>query len=110
MPEPFRKGGFMPKFFIEVPHEANARSCAEVIQVFLTSGSHFLTNADWGCMDGDHTARIVVDVDTKDEARCIVPPAFRQHAKVVGLNQFSIEDVDRILGRHPSPEDKRKQP
>jgi hypothetical protein len=90
----------VPKFFIEVPHEADRRACALVVEVFLTSGSHFLSNAEWGCYDGDHTARLIVEVDTKEEARAIVPPAFRREAKVVGLNRFSMEEIDSILGRH----------
>ncbi|MGA7929857.1 MAG: hypothetical protein WCA20_28165 [Candidatus Sulfotelmatobacter sp.] len=90
----------MPKFFIEVPHDPDVRACAEVVQVFLTSGSHFLTNAEWGCMDGDHNARIIVELETKQEARSIVPAAFRHRAKVIGLNRFSMEQIDDILSRH----------
>ena len=90
----------MSKFLIEVPHESDSHACAKIVQVFLTGGSHFLTNADWGCLDGDHTARLVVDVETKGEARSIVPPAFRHQAKVVGLNRFSMKDIECILSRH----------
>ena len=39
----------MPKFLIEVAHEPEVIACARVVEVFLKSGSHFLTNADWGC-------------------------------------------------------------
>ncbi|HYX20866.1 MAG TPA: hypothetical protein VFA98_08480 [Thermoanaerobaculia bacterium] len=41
----------MPRFLIEVPHEAETVACARVVDVFLKSGSHFLSNADWGCRD-----------------------------------------------------------
>lgn len=44
----------MPKFLIEIPHEATTAACARVVEHFLRSGSHFLTQADWGCKDGDH--------------------------------------------------------
>lgn len=44
----------MPKFLIEIPHEATTAACARVVEHFLRSGSHFLTHADWGCKDGDH--------------------------------------------------------
>jgi len=37
----------MPRFLIEVPHESEVVACARVVQIFLTSGSHFLTNAEW---------------------------------------------------------------
>ncbi len=90
----------MPRFLIEMSHEPEIVACAKVVQVFLSSGSHFLTHADWGCMDGDHRAWIIVDVATRDEARAVLPPAFRPQAKIVGLNSFSLEQIDAILSRH----------
>ncbi len=90
----------MAKFLIEVPHEKEVVACARAIQIFLTSGSHFLTHADWGCMDQEHKAWIIVDVDSKDEARLIVPPAFRSQAKIVRLNTYTMEEIDEILRRH----------
>ena len=90
----------MPKFLIEVPHSGDMQACVRVVQIFLATGSHFLTNADWGCMDGEHSAWIVVEVDSKDEARCILPPAFRAQAKIVGLNKFTMEQIDSIISRH----------
>ncbi len=90
----------MPKFLIEVPHEADPVACARVVHVFLSSGSHFLTHAEWGCQDGDHKAWMIVDVNKKDEARMIVPPAFRAQAKIVALNTFSIEKIEQFLRRH----------
>jgi hypothetical protein len=92
----------MPKFLIEVPHEEETLACARVVQVFLNTGSHFLTHADWGCMDGEHKAWIIVDVGSKEEARCILPPAFRAQAKIVGLTQFSMEQINEILTHHHS--------
>jgi hypothetical protein len=95
----------MARFLIEVPHEAEVIACAKVVQVFLTSGSHFLTRADWGCKDGDHRAWIIVDLDTRDEARALLPPAFRAKARIVKLNKFSIEEIDDILSHHRHPGD-----
>ena len=90
----------MPKFLIEVPHPADELGCARVIHVFLSSGSHFLANAEWGCMDNDHRAWMVVDVQTRDEARNIVPPAFRAEARIVELYRFSLDEVNGIIDRH----------
>jgi hypothetical protein len=89
----------MARFLIEFPHEAEKIACLRTVQVFLRSGSHFLTNADWGCMDGDHRAWVIVDVASKDEARAIVPPALRAKAKIVGLNAFSIEQIESVLAK-----------
>jgi nicotinate-nucleotide pyrophosphorylase len=90
----------MAKFLIEVPHEENQVACARIVDIFLKSGSHFLTHADWGCMDGEHKAWIMIEVDSKEEARFVVPPAFRAQAKIVGLNKFTMEEIDEILRRH----------
>ena len=76
----------MPRFYIEIPHEPEKVSCLRAIKVLQETGSHFLTHADYGCKDGDHTARIVVEVDSKNEAQMIVPSAYRSKAKVVQLN------------------------
>ena len=82
----------MAKFLIEVPHGEDKLSCTRAIQVFLDSGSHFLTHADWGCKDGEHKAWLIVDVDNKEFARQILPPSFRSEAKIVGLNKFIRDD------------------
>jgi hypothetical protein len=92
----------MARFLIEVPHEPDTVACARVVKVFLSSGSHLLTHADWGCMDGDHHAWMIVDVANKAEAMAIVPPAFRASARIVGLNYFSVEQIDQILKSHQS--------
>jgi hypothetical protein len=90
----------MARFFIEVPHEAEKVACARAVEIFLKTGSHFLTNADWGCLDGDHKAWIIVDVENREEARYILPPAYRSQAKVVSLNRFSLKEIDEILSHH----------
>ena len=90
----------MPRFLIEVPHEEEVVACAHVVEIFLKTGSHFLTNADWGCKDGDHRAWIVVDVDSKEQARSILPPAYRSQARIVQLNKFTMEEIDEIRRHH----------
>ncbi|MFN8009131.1 MAG: hypothetical protein U0V70_19305 [Terriglobia bacterium] len=88
------------KFIIEVPHEETTRACARAVEVFLTSGSHFLSHADWGCKDGVHKAWIVVEVESKDEARMILPPALRQQATITQLNCFTMQEIEEILRHH----------
>ena len=90
----------MSRFLIEVPHEAERMACLVAIQAFLSSGSHFVANADWGCRDGDHRAWIVVDVASKDEAWAIVPPVLRSQAKIVALNSFTLRDLEGMFQEH----------
>ena len=90
----------MAKFMIEVQHEDDKLACEHTIKIFLNSGSHFLTNADWGCMDGEHKAWFILDVDSKEEALRIVPPAYRKNTKIIQLNKFSIKDFKVMENHH----------
>jgi hypothetical protein len=90
----------MSKFLIEVPHPDEELACAMVVRVFLNTGSHFLTHADWGCMDGVHSAWFIVDAADKAEARLVVPPAFRAQARITGLNKFTLEHIDKVISHH----------
>ncbi len=84
----------MPRFLIEIPHSSDKIACTKVVREFLSSGSHFLSNADWGCADGDHRAFMIVDLPTKGDAQAIVPPAFRADARVVRLVKFGLDERD----------------
>lgn len=90
----------MPRFLIEVPHESNGNACIMAIDVIRKTGAHFFSKADWGCMDGEHKAWLIVDVNSKDEALGTVPVSFRNQAKIVQLNSFTSEEVDGMLNQH----------
>jgi hypothetical protein len=90
----------MSKFLIEVPHDSDRQACLRAIQAFLSTGSHFVANAEWGCRDGDHRAWIVVEVDSKEEAMAIVPPIYRSNAKVVALNRFTLQEIEAMFSEH----------
>jgi hypothetical protein len=90
------------RFLIEVQHEEAPLACARAVEVFLSSGSHFLSHADWGCYDGEHKAWITIEADSKDEARHVVPPAFRAQAKIVQLNAFTMKEIEDIFRSHKS--------
>ncbi len=83
----------MSKYLIEVPHGADKASCDKAIQVFLQTGSHFLTHADWGCHDGVHKAWIMADFKDKEEALRILPALFRPAATVTKLENFTAKDL-----------------
>jgi hypothetical protein len=90
----------MARYFIEVPHEAQPEACIRAVKAFLNTGSHFLSNADWGCYDGDHKAWIILDLDSKKEALSVIPPGFKTQAKIVQLNKFSLQDLDSMSKHH----------
>lgn len=71
-----------------------------MLDAFLRAGAHYLTNADWGCDAGVHTAWIIVEAETDAEARLLVPPPIRDRALLVKLVRFTPEEIRR---RHSQP-------
>lgn len=90
----------MTRFLIEVEHDNNKQACDQAVHAFLATGSHFVTNADWGCGDDEHKAWFVADLESKDEALRLLPPLFRERAKVIQLQQFTVADLDRQRNQH----------
>ena len=90
----------MAKYLVEVSHSSEKIECLRSVQIFLSTGSHFLTNADWGCLDGEHKAWFTMDVDSKDEALRIVPSFYRKNTKITKLSKFNLKNVEEMLGQH----------
>lgn len=90
----------MPKFLIEVPHENTEEACNRAIQIFKSTGSHFVTNAEWGCHDDEHKAWIIAELENKEQAKMILPPEFRSVAKIVAVEQLSPASIENIAKEH----------
>ena len=92
----------MEKFLIEVPHEGDQGSCSRAVRDFLASGSHFVTNAEWGCKDGNHKAWLIIEAENKDEAMRILPSSYKVNAIITKISKFTRKDMEETLeGRYP---------
>lgn len=85
---------------IEVPHGPDKIDCLKTIEVFLESGSHFLANADWGCVDGEHKAWFIIEANDKEEALRVVPPLYRKTARIIWLKKNSVNEIEKTLQYH----------
>jgi hypothetical protein len=90
----------MERYLVEVPHDANAWACAKVVRVFLGTGSHYLAQADWGCDDGNHTAWMIVEAASREEALQIVPPQLQAQARVVRLKKYTVDSIEAAVREH----------
>jgi hypothetical protein len=90
----------MAKYLIEVPHEGTKDACMRAIRIFMETGSHFLTHAEWGCMDGEHKAWMIVEIESKEAAKQILPAAYKVNAKITKLSQFSQFDLNEKVMEH----------
>jgi hypothetical protein len=90
----------MHRFLIEIPHQNQKKECLQAVNIFKSTGSHFLTHADWGCSDDIHKAWIIMEAPTKAAALNIVPPWYRSQATVVTLQKLALDDINQDLEKH----------
>ena len=83
----------MASYLIEIPHSENTFECKQVIKLFVESGSHLLSNAQWGCKDGVHKSWFISDFDSREDALHIVPPLLRHSANITELTTFTKADI-----------------
>ena len=87
----------MANYLIEIPHSGNVIECRQVIKLFVTSGSHLLANAQWGCKDGVHKAWFIGDFESKDQALQVIPPLLKRNANIIELVKFNLDDVEKFV-------------
>jgi hypothetical protein len=90
----------MAKYLIEIPHSPDRLECLRSISILLSSGSHFITNADWGCIDGNHKAWFFMEAENKTEVLRIIPPAYRKDAIISQLSKFKLQEIQEMLQTH----------
>ncbi len=83
----------MPRYMIELPHEDEHDACVKALRALEQFGSHFVTHADWGCKAGIHCGWMIVELNSRDEVMQLVPPEFRQEARIVKLNRFTKQQI-----------------
>ena len=90
----------MPTYLIEIPHSGDTTECKKIIKLFLESGSHLLSNADWGCKDGVHKLWFTSDFDSKEDALKIVPPLLRHDTIITEIIKFNKNDMPGFAESH----------
>jgi hypothetical protein len=48
-------------------------------------------------MAGTHSGWVIAELDGRDEAMQMVPPEFREEARIVELNQFTREQIVSLI-------------
>ena len=84
----------MEKFLIEIKNGGDKASCLRAIQSFLSSRTHYVTGADWGCIEGENKAWLIIKTENREDAMRIVPAAYRQYAKITRLHKFTGKEID----------------
>jgi hypothetical protein len=80
----------MERYMIESPHLVE--ECDRVIQDLHAAG--YLHHFEWGCKDNEHTGWAIVDAETLEHAKQMVPWYVRSKARIVRLVKFEIADEE----------------
>ena len=86
----------MAHYMIQTSHDPTPAACLQLLDAFLRAGAHYLTNAEWGCLAGVHTAWIMVEAENDADARLMVPPVIRDSALLVKLNKFTPDQIREL--------------
>jgi len=78
----------MERYLIESPHAAE--DCKKAIREIHAAG--YLHNFEWGCDDGIHEGWAILEAESPEHARQIVPWMFRDKARIVRLVKYEVAD------------------
>jgi hypothetical protein len=90
----------MEKFLIEIKNGGDTASCLRSIQSFLSSRSHFVTSVEWGCLEGESKAWLIIKTSNRADALRIIPAAYRQSAKITQLHKFTGKEINESMLNH----------
>ena len=91
----------MEKYLIEIKNGGDTASCLRSIQSFLSSRSHYVTSVEWGCLEGEAKAWLIIKTKNSADALRIIPAAYRQYAKITRLHKFTAKEIDKALLEKP---------
>jgi hypothetical protein len=68
-----------------------------MLDAFVKAGSHYMTRAEWGCLDDDHRSWAIVEAMDDAQAHFMVPPVLRPNAKVIRLFDSPRSTLTRFM-------------
>ena len=92
----------MPRYIVISPH--TAEDCKLAVKHFREHHAGFLSHYEWGCYDNDHTAYLMLEADSHEDALLTVPPLFREKAHATQLTFFNPRTKDDPI--HTKSEEK----
>jgi hypothetical protein len=79
------------RYLIEATH--TPADCLAVLDTMAEQDKKLLAKTDWGCMSGDHTGYVVVEADSEQAARALLPEKMRASAKVIKVSKFTPKEI-----------------
>jgi hypothetical protein len=87
----------MPRFLIEIRHSDDYEGCVKALDAIVQFGSHLVTNAEFGCEDGEHCGWLIVEVDTRAQALQMIPPQLQAGARIIQLRSWTRAEIEEMV-------------
>ena len=85
-------------FFVQAPH--TQEQCMQTMLEFKDKGETLLSNFEFGCMSGDHTAYAFIKGISKENVRLMLPESMQKDAKITKVDQFTVDQIEKIHKQH----------
>jgi len=78
----------MNRYIVESPHLAE--DCSRAVKDIHAAG--YLNQFEWGCDENEHTGWAIVEAESLEEVKQMVPWYLREKARIVKLVKYEIAD------------------
>lgn len=89
----------MPRFLIEIQHADDYVGCVKALDALMRSGSHLVSQSEFGCEDGVHCGWLIAELDSREDAYRMVPPQFRTDTRVIQLKRWTPEEMAAMVAK-----------
>ena len=81
-------------FFVQVPH--TKEQCAQALQEMKSKGDQLLSQFEYGCVSGDHTAYGFLKGKSSDAVKQMLPQSEQASAKIVKVKKFTPAEIESM--------------
>lgn len=81
-------------YFVQAPH--TPEQCLANLTDTKAKGDAFLAKFEFGCMSGDHTGYAFLEGKSVDDVRQMLPKDIQANAKIVKVDKFTPEQVEKL--------------
>jgi len=85
-------------YFVSVPH--TPEQCLKTLDDMKVKGDALLSQFEFGCSDGDHTAYAFIKGKSPEDIKKMLPEAEQKAAKITKVNKLTVADIEKIHKEH----------
>lgn len=88
----------MNTYFVQVPH--TSEQCMNTLTEMKDKGDAYLAKFNFGCMSGDHTAYALLDGNSEQDIRQMLPKDLQATAKIEKVDKFTSAQIEDMHKQH----------